>query len=79
MCTNEDKGKLRRVVHEYYLPGGPSSAWNTLVFSISVAADNLGIMQTWVDTSCAVHPDMKSHTGGFVCNAIIKAETHYYS
>ena len=29
-----------------------------------LGADNLTSIQTWVDASYAVHPDMKSHTGG---------------
>jgi hypothetical protein len=29
-----------------------------------VGADELGKLRTWVDASYAVHPDMKSHTGG---------------
>jgi hypothetical protein len=27
-------------------------------------ADNMNVMKWWADTSFAVHPDMKSHTGG---------------
>ena len=32
----------------------------------TVGADDMGSMRTWVDPSFAVHPDMKSHTGGVI-------------
>jgi hypothetical protein len=31
-----------------------------------IGADDLTKLKTWVDTSYAVHRDMKSHTGGVV-------------
>ena len=31
---------------------------------LTLAADNITIIKTWVDASYAPHPDMKSHTGG---------------
>jgi hypothetical protein len=55
--TEEDKGKLRRLLE--YLNG-------TLDLSLTLGADDLTIIQTWVDASYAVHRDMKSHTGGVV-------------
>ncbi len=30
----------------------------------TIGADDLGKLRTWVDASYAVHPDMRSHTGG---------------
>jgi hypothetical protein len=38
----------------------------TLDEFLTLGADDLGIMRTWVDASYAVHEDMKSHTGGVV-------------
>jgi hypothetical protein len=29
-----------------------------------IGADDMGNLRTWVDASYAVHPDMRSHTGG---------------
>ena len=31
---------------------------------LTLEADSKTILEWWVDASCAVHPDMKSHTGG---------------
>jgi hypothetical protein len=31
---------------------------------LTIGADDLSSIRTWVDASYAVHPDMKSHTGG---------------
>jgi hypothetical protein len=31
---------------------------------LTLRADDLSSIRTWVDASHAVHPDMKSHTGG---------------
>ena len=36
----------------------------TLHYKNILGADNLKKLRTWVDASYAVHPDMKSHTGG---------------
>jgi hypothetical protein len=55
--TEKDWLKLKRVLE--YLRG-------TLDEFLTLGADNLGNMRRWVDTSYAVHKDMKSHTGGFV-------------
>ena len=33
-------------------------------YTYTLGADKLGKLRTWVDASYAVHPDMKSHTGG---------------
>jgi hypothetical protein len=35
-------------------------------FEYTLGADNMGKMQAWVDATFAVHPDMKSHTGGVI-------------
>jgi len=32
----------------------------------TLGADNLASFRTWVDASFAVHPDMRSHTGGLI-------------
>ena len=53
--TKQDKAKLRRVLE--YRRG-------TLHYKYILGADNLKKLHTWVDASYAVHPDMKSHTGG---------------
>ena len=53
--TEDDWNKLRRIV--WYLNGTKK---DKLIFS----ADNLHIIKWYVDTSLAVHPDFKSHTGG---------------
>ena len=49
--------KLKRVLE--YLKG-------TLDEFLTLGADDVTIMKTWVDTSYAVHKDMKSHRGGVV-------------
>ena len=56
-ATTEDQAKLKRVLE--YLNG-------TLDLSYTLGADDLGRFRTWVDASFAVHPDMKSHTGGVI-------------
>jgi hypothetical protein len=38
----------------------------TLDEFLTLGADNIGLMKTWVDASYAVHHDMKSHTGGVI-------------
>jgi hypothetical protein len=53
--TVEDQMKLKRVLE--YING-------TLDLTHTLGADDLGAFRTWVDVSFAVHPDMKSHTGG---------------
>ena len=53
--THEDRDKLKRVLE--YLKG-------SLGYKYVLGADGLTSLQTWVDASYAVHPDMKSHTGG---------------
>jgi Reverse transcriptase (RNA-dependent DNA polymerase) len=53
--TKQDQEKLMRVLE--YLNG-------TLDLTLTLGADDLGKIRTWVDASYAVHPDMKSHTGG---------------
>jgi hypothetical protein len=56
-CTVEDKGKLKRVLE---------FVKKTLNDPYILGADNLTQVRTWVDASFAVHPDMKSHTGGMI-------------
>ena len=68
--TKQDQAKLRRVLE--YLRGTLQH------YKYIMGADNLKKLRTWVDASYAVHPDMKSHTGGvmsfgtggFICKSI---------
>ena len=53
--TEDDWSKLKKIMK--YLHGTKNEK---LVFS----ADNLHVIKWYVDTSLAVHPDFKSHTGG---------------
>jgi hypothetical protein len=53
--TVEDQAKLKRLLE--YIKG-------TLHYTFTLGADDLKNLRTWVDASYAVHPDMKSHTGG---------------
>jgi Reverse transcriptase (RNA-dependent DNA polymerase) len=55
--TKQDRAKLQRVL-EYIK--------STLDFEYTIGADDIGRMRTWVDAAFAVHPDMKSHTGGVI-------------
>jgi Reverse transcriptase (RNA-dependent DNA polymerase) len=61
LCTRvkspdiDDYKKLIRVMR--YLRG-------TVQLPLTMEAENLQIVKWWVDASFAVHPDMKSHTGG---------------
>ena len=55
--TEQDRGMLRRVLE--YVKG-------TLDLTHTLGADNLCKLRTWVDASYAVHPDMRSHTGGIM-------------
>jgi hypothetical protein len=36
----------------------------TINMSLTLEASNMNVVKWWVDASFAVHPDMKSHTGG---------------
>jgi hypothetical protein len=55
--TKQDQMKLKRVLE--YING-------TMDLEYTLGADDLAKMRTWVDASYAVHPDMKSHTGGVI-------------
>jgi Reverse transcriptase (RNA-dependent DNA polymerase) len=61
LCTRvkgpdtDDYKKLARVMK--YLRG-------TATMPLVLEAENMNVMKWWVDASFAVHPDMKSHTGG---------------
>ena len=55
--TRQDQSKLRRVLE--YIKG-------TIDLEYTLGADTMGKLRTWVDASYAVHPDMKSHTGGIM-------------
>lgn len=54
-CTNHDWWKLRWVL--LFL-------MDTIDDERVIGVDNLDILHTWVDSSYATHPDMRSHTGG---------------
>ena len=53
----DDYKKLRRLLE--YL-------WGTVDMGLTLGADHLGTIYTWVDASYAVHADMRSHTGGVI-------------
>ena len=53
--TLQDEAKLKRVL-EYIAC--------TMEQKYTIGADDLEHLRTWVDASYAVHPDMRSHTGG---------------
>jgi hypothetical protein len=55
--TTEDQGKLHRLLE--YIKG-------TMHLEYTLGADHLTKFCTWIDASYAVHPDMKSHTGGIM-------------
>ena len=55
--TEYDHRKLRRLLEYLY---------GTLDMTLTLGADNLGTIYTWVDASYAVHGDMRSHTGGVI-------------
>ena len=55
--TEQDQSKLRRVLE--YIKG-------TMDLEYTLGADSMTKLRTWVDASYAVHPDMKSHTGGIM-------------
>jgi hypothetical protein len=55
--TTEDQAKLQRVLE--YVRGSMDEKY-------TIGADNLTTLRTWIDASFAVHPDMKSHTGGIM-------------
>ena len=53
--TTQDQAKLKRLLE--YIRG-------SMDLEYTLGADDMGRMRSWVDASYAVHPDMKSHTGG---------------
>jgi hypothetical protein len=55
--TEQDVDKLQRLLE--YING-------TIDMEYIVGADHLGRIRTWIDAAYAVHPDMRSHTGGVV-------------
>ena len=55
--TQQDQTKLKRVLE--YLKGSINDEY-------ILGADDLSKVRSWVDAAFAVHPDMKSHTGGVV-------------
>ena len=63
LCTRvkgadvDDYKKLRRVMQ--YLR-------RTALMPLTLEADDVSIIKWWVDSSFAVHPDMKGHTGGMM-------------
>jgi hypothetical protein len=55
--TEQDERKLKRLLS--YLNG-------TINLPLRIGADSLNQFATWVDASFAIHPDMRSHTGGVI-------------
>jgi hypothetical protein len=55
--TEQDEYKLKRLLR--YLN-------QTISLTLRIGADSLNHFTTWVDASFAVHPDMRSHTGGVI-------------
>ena len=55
--TKEDLGKLRRLLKYIHV---------TIDQPKIIGAEDLGILQTWVDASYAIHPGMRSHTGAVI-------------
>jgi len=55
--TREDWEKLKRVLQ--YIA-------STIDEVLTIGADTMGILRTWVDASYGVHSDMRSHTGGLM-------------
>jgi len=55
--TVEDQRKLKRLLE--YING-------TIDMPYKLGADDLHKFRAWVDASYAVHPDMRSHTGGVI-------------
>ena len=55
--TEEDWEKLRRVLRYTY---------RTIDLPRIIGAENISVLQTWVDAAYAVHNDMRSHTGGII-------------
>jgi Reverse transcriptase (RNA-dependent DNA polymerase) len=55
--TEQDWTKLTRLLQ--YLQG-------TRELHVTLGADSLSAITTWTDASYAVHPDMRSHTGGAI-------------
>lgn len=53
----QDQEKLLRLLQ--YIRG-------TLDLHLTLGATDLWAMTTWIDDAYAVHPDMRSHTGGLV-------------
>ena len=53
--TTQDQAKLKRLLE--YIKGSMNQEY-------TIGADSMEKLRTWVDASYAVHPDMKSHTGG---------------
>jgi hypothetical protein len=57
ISTEQDEAKLRRLLEYIY---------GSLNDEYILGADDMGRMHSWVDASFAVHPGMKSHTGGVI-------------
>ena len=56
-CNEQDWTKLKRLL---------SYLTVTVDMTFTLGADSLDSIKTWVDALYAVHPDMRSHTGGMV-------------
>jgi hypothetical protein len=56
-ADRDDWKKLKRLLE--YLN-------DTIDMPLTLSIDNLSVIKTWVDASYAIHPDMRSHTGGTI-------------
>ena len=59
--TFDDWAKLKRLLK--YISA-------TINMPKIIGTDDLSFMKTWVDASYAIHPDMRSHTGGVVSDEV---------
>ena len=63
LCTRtnnpdeDDWKKLKRLLQYIY---------GTIDMVLTISAEEMNVLRTWVDASYAVHPDMRSHTGSCI-------------
>jgi hypothetical protein len=56
-ADRDDWKKLKRLLEYLH---------DTIDMPLTLSIDNLSVIKTWVDASYAIHPDMRSHTGGAI-------------